>query len=44
MVKLRRAARRHGRQQYKNYFLVLLFIKYVSDKYAGQPRIAATVR
>ncbi|GHO96265.1 type I restriction-modification system subunit M [Reticulibacter mediterranei] len=24
--------------QYKDYVLVLLFIKYVSDKYAGQPR------
>ena len=23
--------------QYKDYVLVLLFIKYVSDKYAGQP-------
>ena len=23
--------------QYKDYILVLLFIKYVSDKYAGQP-------
>src|SRR5438132_1998 len=23
--------------QYKDYFLVLLFVKYVSDKYAGQP-------
>jgi type I restriction enzyme M protein len=23
--------------QYKEYVLVLLFIKYVSDKYAGQP-------
>src|SRR5579885_3357096 len=24
--------------QYKDYVLVLLFVKYVSDKYAGQPR------
>jgi type I restriction enzyme M protein len=24
--------------QYKDYILVLLFVKYVSDKYAGQPR------
>ena len=23
--------------QYKDYVLVLLFIKYISDKYAGQP-------
>lgn len=23
--------------QYKNYILTLLFVKYVSDKYAGQP-------
>jgi len=23
--------------QYKDYVLVMLFIKYVSDKYAGQP-------
>ncbi len=23
--------------QYKDYVLVLLFVKYVSDKYAGQP-------
>ena len=23
--------------EYKNYILVLLFIKYVSDKFAGQP-------
>jgi len=30
------AARRHGRQPVKDYVLVLLFIKYVSDKYGGQ--------
>src|SRR6266496_6395705 len=24
--------------QYKDYILVLLFVKYVSDKYSGQPR------
>jgi len=29
--------------QYKDYVLVLLFIKYVSDKYAGQPYGAITV-
>lgn len=29
--------------QYKDYVLVLLFIKYVSDKYAGQPFAAITV-
>ncbi|MCY7317598.1 MAG: type I restriction-modification system subunit M, partial [Ramlibacter sp.] len=29
--------------QYKDYVLVLLFIKYVSDKYAGQPVAAITV-
>jgi type I restriction enzyme M protein len=23
--------------QYKDYVLVLLFIKYISDKYAGEP-------
>ena len=23
--------------QYKDYVLVLLFVKYISDKYAGQP-------
>jgi len=23
--------------QYKDYVLILLFVKYVSDKYAGQP-------
>ena len=29
--------------QYKDYVLVLLFIKYVSDKYSGQPYAAITV-
>jgi type I restriction enzyme M protein len=29
--------------QYKDYVLVLLFIKYVSDKYAGRPYAAITV-
>lgn len=29
--------------QYKDYVLVLLFIKYVSDKYAGQPYAAIVV-
>ena len=29
--------------QYKNYVLVLLFVKYVSDKYAGQPYSSITV-
>ena len=29
--------------QYKNYVLVLLFIKYVSDKYAGKDYAAITV-
>jgi type I restriction enzyme M protein len=29
--------------QYKDYVLVLLFIKYVSDKYAGQPFAPVTV-
>ena len=29
--------------QYKNYVLVLLFIKYVSDKYAGQKYAPITV-
>lgn len=36
---------RHGMDasQYKDYVLVLLFIKYVSDKYAGQRYAAITV-
>ena len=29
--------------QYKDYVLVLLFIKYVSDKYAGQPIAPITI-
>jgi HsdM N-terminal domain len=29
--------------QYKDYVLVLLFIKYVSDKFAGQPYAAITI-
>ena len=29
--------------QYKDYVLVLLFIKYVSDKYAGHPYAEITV-
>src|ERR1700722_4778466 len=29
--------------QYKDYVLVLLFIKYVSDKYAGQPFSPITI-
>ena len=29
--------------QYKDYVLVLLFVKYVSDRYAGQPFAAITV-
>jgi hypothetical protein len=29
--------------QYKDYVLVLLFIKYISDKYAGQPYAPITV-
>src|SRR5690349_15541928 len=29
--------------QYKDYVLVLLFIKYISDKYAGQPYAAIKV-
>src|SRR5471032_528717 len=29
--------------QYKDYVLVLLFVKYVSDKYAGKPYAAITV-
>ena len=28
--------------QYKDYVLVLLFVKYVSDKYAGVPYQSAT--
>ena len=30
--------------QYKDYVLVLLFVKYVSDKYAGQPNALIEVR
>src|ERR1044071_8773734 len=29
--------------QYKDYVLVLLFIKYISDKYAGQPFAPITI-
>ena len=29
--------------QYKDYVLVLLFIKYVSDKYAGKPYAPITI-
>ncbi len=29
--------------QYKDYVLVMLFIKYVSDKYAGQPYSPITI-
>ena len=29
--------------QYKDYVLVLLFVKYVSDRYAGQPFAAITI-
>ncbi|MFY9341988.1 MAG: N-6 DNA methylase [Planctomycetota bacterium] len=29
--------------QYKDYVLVLLFLKYISDKYAGQPYAAITI-
>ena len=29
--------------QYKDYVLVLLFVKYVSDKYAGQPHAPITI-
>ena len=29
--------------QYKDYVLVLLFVKYISDKYAGQPFAPITV-
>lgn len=29
--------------QYKDYVLVLLFIKYVSDKYAGMPYAPITI-
>jgi len=32
-----------GASQYKDYVLVLLFIKYISDKYAGVPFAAITV-
>jgi type I restriction-modification system DNA methylase subunit len=35
---LRRTARWHGCQQYKDYVLVLLFVKYVSDRYAAARR------
>ena len=29
--------------QYKDYVLVLLFLKYVSDKYAGKPYASITI-
>jgi type I restriction enzyme M protein len=29
--------------QYKDYVLVLLFVKYVNDKYAGQPYAPITI-
>ena len=29
--------------QYKDYILVLLFVKYISDRYAGQPYAAITI-
>jgi type I restriction enzyme M protein len=29
--------------QYKDYVLVLLFVKYVSDRYAGQPYAPITI-
>ncbi len=29
--------------QYKDYLLVLLFVKYISDKYAGQPYAPITI-
>jgi type I restriction enzyme M protein len=36
LEKLRRIAGGMDAAQYKDYTLVLLFVKYVSDKYAGQ--------
>jgi hypothetical protein len=36
LEKLRRTARRMDTSQYKDYVLVLLFVKYASDRYAGQ--------
>lgn len=32
-----------GASQFKDYVLVLLFIKYTSDKYAGQPYAAISI-
>jgi type I restriction enzyme M protein len=29
--------------QYKDYVLVLLFVKYVSDRYAGEPYAAISI-
>ncbi len=29
--------------QYKDYVLFMLFVKYISDKYAGQPHSAITI-
>ena len=44
MVKLRRGfAGGMAAGQYKDYVLVLLFVKYVSDKYAGQPYAPITI-
>jgi hypothetical protein len=38
-----RVRKRGGPPQYKDYVLVLLFIKYISDKYAGQPFAPITI-
>ena len=39
MAELRRTARGMDASQYKDYVLVLLFVKYVSDKYAGKKEV-----
>ena len=36
MGELRRTSRRMDASQYKDYVLFMLFVKYISDKYAGQ--------
>jgi len=40
---VRRAPRRHGRSQYKDYVLFMLFIKYITDKYGNSADFAPPV-
>ena len=43
LAKLRKASRRHGCLANKDYILVLLFAKYVSDRYTGDPNAVIVV-